>query len=75
VCDWAPAAPTRLYLATHDEQAVNANTWYCQADFAARHRHVPVINLGTPKYQHSRHLGSNVAATAQIVRWFSKLTR
>ena len=75
VCDWAPAAPTRLYLATHDEQAVNANTWHCQADFAAMHRHVPVINLGTPEYQHSRHLGSNVAATARIVRWFSALAR
>ena len=75
VCGWAPAAPARLYLATHDEQAVNANTWHCQADFAARHRHVPVINLGTPSYQRSRHLGSNVAATAQIVRWFTELTR
>ena len=75
VCHWAPAAPTRLYLATHDEQAVNANTWHCQADFAAMHRHVPVINLGTPEYQHSRHLGSNVAATARIVRWFSALAR
>src|SRR5215472_16253487 len=75
VCDWAPAAPTRLYLATHDEQAVNANTWHCQADFAAMHRHVRVINLGTPEYQHSRHLGSNVAATARIVRSFSALAR
>jgi hypothetical protein len=55
------------------QQAVNANTWHCQADFAARHRHVPVINLGTPGYQHSRHLGSNVAATVGIVRWFSAL--
>jgi hypothetical protein len=75
VCDWAPAAPTRLYLATHDEQAVNANTWHCQAAFAARHGHVQVINLGTPEYQRSRHLGSNVAATARIVRWFSVLAR
>jgi hypothetical protein len=75
VCGWAPAAPTRLYYATRDEQAVNANTWHCQADFAAGHRHVPVINLGTPEYQRSRHLGSNVAGTAQIVRWFTRLTR
>jgi hypothetical protein len=75
VCDWAPGAPVRLYLATHDEQAVNANTWHCQADFAARHGHVPVINLGTPDYQRSRHLGSNVAGTARIVRWFSALAR
>jgi hypothetical protein len=75
VCDWAPAAPARLYVATRDEQAVNANTWHCQAGFAARHRQIPVIGLGTPDYQHSRHLGSNVAGTARIVRWFSRLTR
>ena len=75
VCDWAPAAPARLYLATRDEQAVNANTWHCQADFAAKGGHVPVVNLGTPDYQHSRHPGSNVAATAGIVCWFSALAR
>src|SRR5579859_3526127 len=75
VCDWAPAAPARLYRATKDEQAVTANTWHCQADFAARHRQVPVINLGTPSYQGSRHLGSNVAGTARIVRWFTELAR
>jgi hypothetical protein len=68
------AAPIRLYLATNDEQAVNANTRHCQADFTARHRQVPVIDLGTPSYQGSRHLGSNVAGTARIVRWFVQLT-
>jgi hypothetical protein len=31
------------------------------------------VNLGTPDYQNSRHLGSNVAGTAEIVRWFSLL--
>jgi hypothetical protein len=36
---------------------------------------VPAINLGTPDYQGSRHLGSNVAGTAQIVRWFLSLSR
>ena len=75
VCDWAPAAPIRLYMATRDEQAVNANTWHCQAGFADRHLRVPVVNLGTPSYQGSRHLGSNVAGTARIVRWFLRLTR
>jgi hypothetical protein len=67
--------PATLYMAASDEQAVNANTWHCQAQFAASHRHVPVINLGTPDYQGSRHLGSNVAGTAQIVAWFLRLTR
>jgi hypothetical protein len=74
VCDWHPAVPTRLYLATRDEQAVNANTWHCQADFAARHSRVPVIDLGTPDYQRSRHLGSAVAGTAAIVRWFERIS-
>jgi hypothetical protein len=74
VCQgWTPAAPLRLYYATNDEQAVNANTVHCQAWFAARGTHVPPINLGTPDYQGSRHLGSNVAGTAQIVRWFLRL--
>jgi hypothetical protein len=69
---WTPTAPTRLYTATRDEQAVNANTEHCEAMFAA-HRKVPVVDLGTPDYQGSRHLGSNVAATAQLVDWFGRL--
>jgi hypothetical protein len=72
---WTPRAPIRLYYATDDEQAVNANTFHCQAAFAARGAHVPAVNLGTPSYQGSRHLGSNVAATPQILRWFLHLTR
>jgi hypothetical protein len=34
-----------------------------------------VVNLGTPDYQGSRHLGSNVAATPQIAAWFTRLAR
>ena len=76
VCQgWTPNVPIRLYYASHDEQAVNANTFHCQAWFAARGLHVPAVNLGTPNYQGSRHLGSNVAGTAQIVRWFLALSR
>jgi hypothetical protein len=75
VCQgWTPNAPIRLYYATNDEQAVNANTVHCQAWFAASGAHVPTVNLGTPDYQGSRHLGSNVAGTAHIVRWFLSLT-
>jgi hypothetical protein len=74
VCsDWAPAVPVRLYMATDDEQAVNANTAHCQAALTARGARVQVVNLGTPDYQGSRHLGSNVAATARIARWFGQL--
>jgi hypothetical protein len=71
---WTPAAPTRLYYAVRDEQAVNANTFDCQRAFAAGGAHVPVVSLGTPDYQMSRHYGSNMAGTARIVRWFLQLT-
>ncbi|HEY2522040.1 MAG TPA: hypothetical protein VGJ19_18170 [Streptosporangiaceae bacterium] len=74
-CNWAPQVPTRLYYATGDEQAVNANTFHCQAAFAAHGAAVPKVNLGTPDYAGSRHSGSGEAGTAQIVRWFSELTR
>lgn len=75
VCmDWTPKAPLRLFYATRDEQAVNANTFGCQRGFAARGLHIPVIDLGTPMNQGSRHYGSNVAGTARIVRWFTQLT-
>jgi hypothetical protein len=73
VCDWTPRVPVRLYYATGDEQAVNANTFHCQAAFAAHGANVSAVNLGTPNHAGSRHSGSNVAGTAQIVRWFSQL--
>jgi hypothetical protein len=72
-CNWAPRVPTRLYYATDDEQAVNANTFHCQAAFAAHGAPVPIVNLGTPNYAGSRHSGSGEAGTGQIVRWFSQL--
>jgi hypothetical protein len=72
-CDWAPRVPVRLYLATGDEQVVNANTAHCQAAFAARGARVAAVDLGTPDHAGSRHFGSNVAGTAAIVRWFSQL--
>lgn len=76
VCaNWTPAAPTRLYYAVRDEQAVNANTFACQRGFAARGARVPLVNLGTPDNQQSRHYGSNAAGTGRIVRWFLQLTR
>ncbi len=46
------------------------DTAHCQAWFAAQGARVPAVNLGTPDYQGSRHYGSNVTGTAQIVRWF-----
>jgi hypothetical protein len=76
VCSgWTPTAQTRLYMADGDEQAVKANTWHCQAAFAAHGATVPVVDLGTPDNQNSRHYGSNAAGTGQIVRWFTALAR
>jgi hypothetical protein len=72
-CDWTPRVPVRLYLASGDEQVVNANTAHCQAAFAARGARVAAVDLGTPDHAGSRHFGSNVAGTAAIVRWFSQL--
>ncbi|MFD0167059.1 lipase [Streptomyces decoyicus] len=74
VCtDWAPIAPVRLYMATGDEQAVTANTEHCQEALRRNGTDAPVVDLGAVDYQGSRHLGSNVAATSAIVRWFGEL--
>ncbi|MFI0814691.1 hypothetical protein ACH4TX_06815 [Streptomyces sp. NPDC021098] len=74
VCDgWAPKAPTRLYLAVGDEQAAVENTAYCRAGLERGRAEVPVVDVGPVDHQNSRHLGSNVAATASIVRWLRTL--
>lgn len=74
VCtDWAPRAPVRLYMATGDEQAVTDNTEHCRAALLRNGVDAPVVDLGDVDYHGSRHLGSNVAATSSIVRWFADL--
>ncbi|WUW26502.1 lipase [Streptomyces sp. NBC_01463] len=74
VCtDWTPHAPVRLYMATGDEQAATGNTETCKAALLKRGVDAPVIDLGAVDHQGSRHLGSNVAATSSIVRWFGEL--
>ncbi|MCX4672389.1 lipase [Streptomyces sp. NBC_01381] len=70
---WKPTAPIRLYRAQGDEQATVQNTANCAAAFQEREIGVPVIDLGTADHQKSQHLGSNVKATAKVVRWFSTL--
>ncbi|MCP9206108.1 lipase family protein [Streptomyces cucumeris] len=74
VCtDWAPRVPTRLYLARGDEQAAVENTAVCRAALRRQGVDAPVIDLGAVDHERSRHLGSNVAATADIVRWLLTL--
>ncbi|TYC16971.1 lipase [Actinomadura syzygii] len=70
---WTPRVPVRLYKISEDEQAVTANTDQCAAWFAERGVRAPVIDVGDALHEGSRHLGSNVAGTARIVRWFSTL--
>ncbi|MGW2328808.1 alpha/beta hydrolase family protein [Streptomyces sp. NPDC001700] len=70
---WAPRVPARLYLADGDQEAAVGNTAVCRAELRRRGADVPVVDVGPVDYQGSRHLGSNVAATASIVRWLSDL--
>ncbi|MFD4558685.1 lipase [Streptomyces sp. NPDC058469] len=70
---WTPQAPVRLYYAENDEQAVNGNSEHCQALFRARGVEAPLVDLGSPDYGGSRHLGSQRAGTAAVVRWFASL--
>ncbi|MFE4513579.1 alpha/beta hydrolase family protein [Kitasatospora sp. NPDC056783] len=72
-CDWAPGVPVRLYMAGGDEQAANANTGRCEAMLRSHGVSAAVVDLGTPDFAGSRHLGSNVAGAAAIVRWFGRL--
>jgi hypothetical protein len=74
VCrDWVPRVPVRLYFASGDEQVSTTNTAHCLDALTAHHARVRPMDLGTPDYQGSRHLGSNVAAPAEIAYWFSSL--
>ncbi|MFC7382410.1 DUF998 domain-containing protein [Sphaerisporangium rhizosphaerae] len=73
VCAWKPKAPIRLYVAKGDEQAVSANSPRCRAMLRAHGATAPLVDLGTPEYGGSRHLGSQQAATAALVRWFTSL--
>lgn len=71
---WTPRVPVRLYAMAGDEQAVTANTDHCAARFRDRGAAVPVVEVGDRLYGGSRHLGSNLAGTARIVRWFGELS-
>lgn len=74
VCtDWVPDAPVRLYMATGDEQAVTANTEQCRSALRRNGVNAPVVDVGAIDHQGSRHAGSNVAATPDIIRWFDTL--
>lgn len=73
-CSWTPQAPIRLFFSRGDEQAVNGNSVQCRADLGAHGARVRLTDLGKRNYAGSRHLGSNVAGTTAVVRWFSSLS-
>lgn len=70
---WSPHVPRRMYFTSGDEQAVNANKDHCLADFAAQGVDFPVVDVSPAQWNGSLHLGSNVAATDRIVKWFLSL--
>ncbi|MFF0390451.1 lipase [Kitasatospora sp. NPDC004615] len=72
-CEWTQAVPVRLYAADADEQAATADTGHCEAALRSHGANAEVVGLGTPDFAGFRHLGSNVAATAAVVRWFGRL--
>ncbi|MDG4858971.1 alpha/beta fold hydrolase [Streptomyces sp. T-3] len=75
VCaDWTPKVPVRLYAASGDEQAATANTAHCAASLRGRGVEAKVVDLGAVDYEGSRHLGSNVRGTAEVLRWFRALS-
>ncbi|WP_018382048.1 alpha/beta hydrolase [Wenjunlia vitaminophila] len=71
--EWSPQVPRRMYFSAGDEQVVNANTRQCLADFASQGVRFPTVDVGLEEWHGSRHFGSNVAATRQIVTWFLSL--
>ncbi|MCP2339041.1 lipase family protein [Actinomadura rupiterrae] len=72
---WTPRMPVRFYRADTDEQATTLNTDHCVTSLRTRGANPQVENLGRPLYQGSLHLGTNVTAPGQIVRWFASLPR
>ncbi|WNI32121.1 alpha/beta fold hydrolase [Streptomyces sp. ITFR-6] len=75
VCrDWTPRVPVRLYMASGDEQATTANTAHCAESMRSMGVEPKVVDLGAVDYTESRHLGSNVKGTEEVLRWFRQLT-
>jgi hypothetical protein len=69
VCsDWTPKAPVRLYFASRDREAANANTDHCLASLRSNGASARKVDVGKVD-----HPSSNVLGAAATVRWFSQL--
>jgi hypothetical protein len=67
-CDWAPAAPVRIYAARGDEQVAFANAGSCAAALASRGVHAPLVDMGA-----TGHFGSTLRATPRVLAFFQRI--
>jgi hypothetical protein len=67
------SVPVRLLAASADEQVPIASTNYCAQELAKSGVTASIVDVGQHDYQGSNHLGTNIAGTAQAVRWFTEL--
>ena len=67
-CDWAPAAPVRIYAARGDEQVAFANARSCVAVLASRGVHAPLLDMGA-----TSHFGSTLRATPRVLAFFQRI--
>jgi hypothetical protein len=67
-CDFTAVAPVRMFAASGDPDVAIDFSRQCRAQLAARGSRVELVDVGD-----TDHLGSNMAATGQILAWFTAL--
>ncbi|HSS00471.1 MAG TPA: hypothetical protein VLM79_25605 [Kofleriaceae bacterium] len=67
-CDFAAAAPVRLFAASGDPDVPIDFSRQCRTELAARGSRVELVDVGN-----TDHIGSNLASTAQVLAWFTAL--
>jgi hypothetical protein len=67
MCDWAPAAPTRLYVGQLDTDAVPVKADTCRRQILATGGTAEVVDLGAVD-----HVGTADAALPLTPAWFSQ---
>jgi hypothetical protein len=67
-CDFSAAAPVRLFAASGDPDVAIDFSRQCRTQLAARGSRAELVDVGDID-----HIGSNIAATAQVLAWFSAL--
>uniref|UniRef100_A0AAU2JTE6 Alpha/beta hydrolase n=1 Tax=Streptomyces sp. NBC_00049 TaxID=2903617 RepID=A0AAU2JTE6_9ACTN len=68
-CDWAPAAPVRLYTGAADTDVPLANSRACAADLARHGVRAKVVDQGPD----ADHFTTAVRSAPQAARWFDSL--